>query len=124
MGIKSTNLSWIVVSDIHKAKEFYLNTLGLILEEENLKYGWLEFRAKDSSYRLGIAKENKESNEIAGCNAIMTFNVDNIETEVERLKKEGVVFIDSIVEVPSGRIKMISFIDLDKNKFQLCQKLK
>lgn len=120
MAIKSTNLSWITVSDIKKAKEFYVNKLGLILEEESEFYPWLELRAPDSSYRLGVAQENKECGEKPGINAIMTFEVDNIESEIERFKKEGIVFTDYIMEVP-GHVKMISFIDADRNKFQLCE---
>ena len=122
MAIKSTNLSWIIVSDIKKAKEFYVDKLGLILEEENTIYPWLELRASDSSYRLGVAQENKEFGEKAGINAIMTFDVDDILLEIDKLKNEGVVFTDSIMEVP-GHVKMISFIDADGNKFQLCEML-
>lgn len=122
--IKSTKLSWVVVSDIKKAKDFYVNKLGLILKEESTDYGWLELEPVDGSYRLGVAEfnPNHDAENKPGSNSILTFDVENIEKALEFYRQKGITFVGEVLEVP-GHVKMIFFVDYDGNKFQLCEDL-
>ena len=121
--IKSSRLAWFVVSDIKKAKEFYVEKLGLVLKDEALEYGWLEVEPEDGSYKIGIAEYNQEyKDDLPGSGAVITFTVDDLDKSIEEYAKKGIKFIGEIQEVP-GHVKMVSFLDSDMNKFQLCQYL-
>ncbi len=123
MAIKSMDLAWICTSDIKKAQQFFIETLGL--KEMNFapEYGWLEVQGKKGGFGMGIGQANpKDPLGKPGMNAVMTFTVDNIEESIKELTNKGVKFVDEIVEVP-GHVKMISFVDGDGNLFQLCEQL-
>lgn len=115
--IKKTELSWIIVSDLNKAKEFY-TSIGLKVLEFKPEYKWMELGTIEGNYRIGVAEEKEP-----GANAIIVFTVENIEEEIKNLKNKNVNFLDDIIEIP-GNAKMITFIDNDNNKFQLYQNLK
>ncbi|HSW74178.1 MAG TPA: VOC family protein [Candidatus Limnocylindria bacterium] len=77
--IKQMNLAWISVSDIKKAKEFFVNTLGMDIKSSAEEYGWLEVSGKeDGGMWLGIGQARPESAERAGMNAVVTMVVDDI----------------------------------------------
>lgn len=122
MAIKKIELSWIVVSDIHRSKDFFKNTLGLNLNEYSEDFGWAELQGKEGGSLIGLAQHNKDYSVPVGSNAIMTFTVDNIEKSISELKNKGIVFIGDIIEVPNGP-KMISFNDPDGNLFQLVEEM-
>ena len=50
------NLVWIVVNDLKKAIEFYTETVGLKLMEQNDQFGWAELEGHNGGARLGIAQ--------------------------------------------------------------------
>lgn len=118
--IKSANLVWVSVSDIKKAKKFFVDTLGLKELSFSEEWGWAELSGKEGGTMIGLAQADKDLP--PGSNAITTFSVDNIEVVRDELKKKGVTLIGEIIEVP-GHVKMQMFTDLDGNKFQLVQTL-
>lgn len=124
--INSIDLVWIVVNDIKKAIDFYTKVVGLELLEFDETYFWAELGGKNKGTRLGIAQKQPEQ----GCcgiepgqNAMMTFNVDNIESSVADLTKKGAKLLGDIQEVP-GHVKLQTLQDLDGNHMQIVQVLK
>ena len=115
-------LSWIVVADLKKAKEFYTKVLGLKVNESSDEYGWLEVQGTDGGSLLGIAQASEQEEMKAGGNAVVTITVKDLDAAISELKKKHVHFIGDILEIP-GQVKMITFSDSDGNRFQLAQKL-
>lgn len=124
MAILRSDLSWITVSDIKKAKKFFVEVVGLELRTDTPEWGWVELVAKDGGSALGIGQYNPQyGKEIKpGENAIVTFTVDDIVKVKAEFEKKNVTLLGDIVEVP-GHVKMLFFTDLDGNKFQVCQML-
>lgn len=122
--MKSTKieLSWIVVSDLKKAKKFYTETLGLKVHESSEEYGWLEVQGTQGGAFLGIAQASDKEEIQAGSNAVVTITVDNLIAAIEELKKKQVRFIGEVIEIPE-QVKMMSFSDADGNRFQLVERL-
>lgn len=119
--IKRSDLAWITVSDVKKAKEFFTKVLGLELQCDTPEYGWLELRPKEGGVTLGVGQCSDEYTEVKpGQNAVVTFTVDDIEKTKAEFQKRGVTLLGDIVEVP-GHVKMLFFTDFDGNKFQVCQ---
>ncbi|MFS8563986.1 MAG: VOC family protein [Rhabdochlamydiaceae bacterium] len=123
MHIKSMELVWIVVNDLKKAINFYTETVGLKLMEENEGYGWAELQGHEGGARLGIAQTNAEEVVQPGSNAVVTLTVENIEKALEGLNKKGAKLRGDLKEIP-GHVKMQSVEDRDGNHFQLVQILK
>ncbi len=122
MGIKSSQLSWIVVSDLAQAKHFFHNILGLEMSMCSEEHGWAELNAEDGGATLGLAMASEYCPVQSGGNAVMTFTVDNLEEMKGNLQGKGVDFIGEIVEVP-GHVKLQTFLDPDGNVFQLVEQL-
>jgi len=118
--LKSSDLSWIVVSDVKKAKKFFTETLGLKELNYAEEFGWVELSGQDGGCMIGLAQANEEM--AAGNNAIITISVDDIEKSRSEFEKKGVQLIGDIMEVP-GHVKLQMFTDLDGNKFQLVENL-
>jgi predicted enzyme related to lactoylglutathione lyase len=124
MKIKNISLAWIATADIAKAKDFFTNTLGLEISADSQEQGWLEFKANDDSFLLGVGevKEDSENSPIMpGYNAIVTFTVDDIEASKKELEAKNVDVYD-IAEVPC-HVKMAFMQDPDGNIFQIVQML-
>jgi predicted enzyme related to lactoylglutathione lyase len=123
MSIKRMDLAWISVSDIAKAKKFFVETLGMKLSSEAPEYGWMELQGHDGGTLLGVGAPHEEKPLVGpGYNAVMCMSVDNLEETMATLKAKGVEFIGEVIEVP-GHVKMVFFADPDNNKFQLTQYL-
>ena len=124
MTVKRSDLSWITVSDINKAKKFFTEVVGLEVRTDTPEWGWVELIAKDGGCALGLGQYNPQyGKEVEpGQNAIVTFTVDDIVAAKEAFEKQNVTLLGDIVEVP-GHVKMLFFTDLDGNKFQICQLL-
>lgn len=121
--IKSIELGWIVVKDLQKAIDFYVNVLGFELTTHAPEYNWAEVKAPASDFVIGIgAPSENDATMKPGSNMVPTFTTENIEMAITQLKKEGVTFAGDIIEVP-GHVKMISMFDVDGNHMQLVQKL-
>ena len=118
--LKSADLSWVVVSDLKKARRFFTETLGLKEYSCSEEWGWAELQGQEGGSMIGIAQENSEMP--AGSNAIITITVHNLDATIADFKKKGVKLIGEVMEVP-GHVKMQMFTDLDGNKFQIVQVL-
>ncbi len=120
--LKSSDLSWIVVSDIKKARKFFTETLGLVEHCNSEEHGWVEVGGTEGGAKIGIAQANNEDR--AGTNAVITFSVNHLENCVAELKKKGVKMIGEIIEVP-GHVKLQTFVDTARGRirFQLVETL-
>ena len=113
----------IAVKDIDRAKQFYKEKLGLKPFEE---MGDDFFMLKSGDTTLNVYKS-----EFAGTNkaTLLTFDVDDIDTEVRELKQKGVSFERYDVEglTPEGDIyrgqnmKTAWFMDPDGNILSLIE---
>lgn len=122
MKTKKIDLSWIVVSDIKKSKQFFTEIVGLKIKNETPEYGWLELEGHEGGSTLGVGQAGPEHDDKPGQNAVVTFNIDNIVDARKELESKKVKLIGDIVEVP-GHVKMATFTDFDGNKFQLVETL-
>lgn len=126
MKIKQIGLSWIVTKDFSKAKSFFVDTLGLKIEELNEEYCWMELAGHDGGSILGVgmASNNPEIPDPIkpGQNAVFTMIVENIDADRKELLAKGVRAIGDIIEIP-GHVKMATFLDEDGNHFQLAERL-
>ena len=124
MKTKSLGLAWIPVKDFDKAIHFYTEIVGLKLMEMNKEWGWAELEGHEGGSRLGIARydanSEKECPVKPGQNAILSFEVDNIEKAVAELQKKGAKFIGDMEEVP-GHVKMQLVEDCDGNRIHLTE---
>jgi len=121
MSIRRSDLAWITVSDIEKAKKFFVDKLGMKLNVEDATYGWLELSgSEEGGAVLGVGCDDEQNPVKPGHNAIMTFSVDDIVKTKEELEKKGVAFLSPIMKIP-GHVKLVLFADEDGNKFQLVE---
>ena len=109
--IKGVAAVWLPVTDMHRAVDFYGDTLGLSVTEHD--DDWSEVDA--NGLRIGL--NGTESPAGDGGAAVAFQPEGDIEAEVERLKDAGVEFPDEISEHPWGRI--VPFKDPDGNDLQL-----
>ena len=82
---KTKAFSGFAVDDIHKAKQFYAETLGLEVTEEN---GMLTLHIAGDRPTLVYPKPNHTPASFT----ILNFPVDDIEATVDQLTERGVVF--------------------------------
>ncbi|MCE5317900.1 MAG: VOC family protein [Parachlamydia sp.] len=122
MAVKSSDLSWIVVSDLDKAVRFFTEVVGLKLMTREDSYGWAELSCPDGGTQLGIALAGKENNVKPGQNAIMTFTVGDLVKAKNEMAKKGTKMVGDVLEVP-GHVKLQFFNDHDGNLFQLVEQL-
>lgn len=122
MAVKSSDLSWIVVSDFDKAVRFFTEVVGLKLMTREDKYGWAELEAPEGGMQLGIALAGKENHVKPGQNAIMTFTVNDLIKAKSEMAKKGTKMVGDVMEVP-GHVKLQFFHDHDGNLFQLVEQL-
>jgi predicted enzyme related to lactoylglutathione lyase len=120
MAIKSVGLSWVGVSDMKKAKSFFVDTLGLKVFEEQPEYGWLEVKGAQGNQTVGIGRENKEAQMPAGINAVVTLVPDNYDQTKQELAEKGIKFFGEIAGFPDVP-RMVCFKDPDGNLFQLVE---
>jgi predicted enzyme related to lactoylglutathione lyase len=120
--VKKISLSWIVVSDLAKAKKYFTEVVGLKVSCSSEEFGWVELIGQDGGAILGLAQANEKNSMPAGQNAIVCFTVDDIEKAKAEMAKKGAKFLGDILEVP-GIVKLQSFLDADGNNFQLAQNL-
>lgn len=124
MIAKRSDMAWITVADITKAKKLFVDILGMEVRADTPEYGWMEVVPKDGGSALGIDQFNsKYGKEVQpGQNAVVTFTVDDIIAAKAILEKNNVIVLGDIVEIP-GHVKMLFFADADGNKFQIVQLL-
>lgn len=122
--IKRSDMAWITVNDVAKAKKLFVDILGMQVRADAPEYGWLEVVAKEGGSALGIGQFNPEYGKevVPGQNAVVTFTVDDILAAKALLEKNNITLLGDITEVP-GHVKMLFFTDFDGNKFQIVQLL-
>ncbi len=118
--IKSSDLTWIVVSDIKKSRKFFTETLGLKEHTYSEEHGWVELKGQDGGSWLGVGQADPEM--APGSNGVVTFTVDNLDKTIAEFKKKNVKLIGEPLEIP-GHVRMQMFTDLDGNKFQIVETL-
>lgn len=118
MLIKAVGMPWIVVDDLQKAKQFYVDVLGFTVYEENPAYGWLEVKCGDAL--IGIWQAKQPADDKPGQNAVLMYIVDDIVSVKKMLEGYGTVFLGDITEMP-GVFKVVTFFDPSGNKGQLFQ---
>lgn len=120
MHVKKIGLSWISVSDMAKARAFFVDTLGLSVTNDAPEFGWLELRAEDDSTLLGVGQDAEHSALKAGQNAVVTFVVDNINAAKEELIAKEVTILSDIMEIPD-HVKLLLIADQDGNLFNIAE---
>jgi predicted enzyme related to lactoylglutathione lyase len=102
---------WLPVRDMGNALEFYGQTLGLEVEQQEEE--WSMLRAGDGTR---IALNSRESPS-GGGGAVIAFRpADAIESAVESLAAKGVEVAGGVTEHPWGRVA--TFKDPDGNDLQ------
>lgn len=121
MVVKNIGLAWITVSDFAKSKHFFTETLGLKISSIAEEYGWLELKAQEGDFFLGIGKDNAENIIKPGKNAVVTLTIDDVVAAKAELESKKIK-VGEIQEIP-GHVKMAFFQDHDGNYFQLVEPL-
>lgn len=123
MKAEKIGLVWIVVKDVKASIKYYTEVVGLKLMEFNEEWGWAELSGHNGGTMLGIARECETNPIKAGQNAVVTFNVANLDAAKAEMLKKGAKAQGDIIEVP-GHVKMQTMTDNDGNCFQMCEILK
>ena len=122
MKIKSFGLAWVSTTDIKKAKDFFGTKLGLEITSDSPEHGWLELKAPNSKFLLGVGECKDFGPVKPGQNAVVTMEVDDIVTAKAELESKSIATEGEIIEIP-GHVKMLFFKDEDENYYQLVQDL-
>jgi len=121
MSVKSIDMIWISVKDFDAAIKFYTEVVGLKLMEKNEEWGWAELQGENGA-RFGIGKTCEHTQSGTETNAIVCFNVEDLDQSMAEMKGKGAVCVGDVCEVP-GHVKMQLFRDLDGHLFHVVQKL-
>ncbi len=123
MAIKKVGLSWATVSDIKKSREFFTQTLGLKVIEDDEQYGWLELQGKAGGPVFGFCTSAGSEHVKPGSNAVVTFVTDTYDETKKEFIQKGIKLFDEVSGYP-GVPRMICFRDLDGNLLQLVEETK
>ena len=111
--IEGISTVWLPVTDMNRALEFYGDTLGLDIEQQDDEWSMV----LAGHVRIGL---NGRPEEAAGGEggAVIAFGVaEEIEDAIESLKADGVEIAGDVTEHPWG--KVATFRDPDGNELQL-----
>lgn len=122
MGIKSSNLTWVSVSDLKKAIKFYTETLGFKELSVTEEYGWAELQGEEGGTVIGLAVKSEDSPVQPGNNGVITLTVDNIQSSIKELAGKDVKMVGDMMEVP-GHVRLQLLVDNDGNHLQLVELL-
>ncbi|NGX60974.1 MAG: hypothetical protein K940chlam9_00451 [Chlamydiae bacterium] len=120
--IKSSNLTWIVVSDLKKAREFFVKKVGLKELTYAEEFGWVELSGAEGGSRIGLAEKNDIDGLEPGINGVITLTVENLEASCKEFQAKGIKLVGEVMEVP-GHVKLQMFQDDDGNYLQLVERL-
>lgn len=110
---------WVGVSDLDKSIGWYAENLGFEVEFRADEIGWCELRTATPRVFVGLYVMAAPPG--AG-GATLTFNVEDLDVERDRLEGNGVRFGGPTVTV-EGLIKRAGFFDPDGNPLMFCQVL-
>ena len=114
--IKEVAFVAIAVTDTERARKFYQETLGLKPSTSAMEGAWVEYEIGPMTIGVGCHPDWKPSRD----GTTIAFEVDDIDTEIARLKKQGVTFDMEKLETPV--CWMAQFRDPDGNKLVVHQR--
>ncbi|MCJ7935625.1 MAG: VOC family protein [Chryseobacterium sp.] len=101
-----------------KVNEWYKTHLGLETSPYGTKFDWKEADSGKKGYTLWSPfKESTQYFEPSTKEFMINYHVENIETLVEELKKEGVTVLDEVATYEYG--KFVHILDPEGNKIEL-----
>ena len=105
--------------DPRKMKDWYSSNLGLKTDEWGTNFEW---RQADDPVKKGFTQwspfpETTKYIEPSTKDFMINYRVENIESLVEELKKEGVTVLDDIESFEYG--KFVHILDIEGNKIEL-----
>ena len=111
--VHGVSVVWLPVTDMSRAVQFYGETLGLEVQDQQEE--WAQLKA--GSQQVGLNARDEESPG-GGGGAVLAFSPEGgIDAAVEELKGKGVDFAGEISDHPWGRIA--TFKAPDGNDLQL-----
>jgi catechol 2,3-dioxygenase-like lactoylglutathione lyase family enzyme len=111
------------VSSLEKAKDFYVNKLGLEILEEIPVINLLALKAGNVRISIFSGYESDMDRNPRNASSHFVFQTDDIELTYSELTAKGVVFDDKIREAP-GFVRFLSTMDPDGNKIEFGQYLR
>jgi len=112
MMVHDVSVVWLPVTDIGRSVEFYGQTLGMEVSEQQEE--WAQLKAGD----LNIGLNGREQETPGDGGAVIAFRPEGgIDGAVEELQGKGVEFAGGVSDHPWGRVA--TFKDPDGNDLQL-----
>jgi predicted enzyme related to lactoylglutathione lyase len=105
--------------DPRKMKDWYSTNLGLKTDEYGTSFEWREGAnpEKKAFTQWSPFPESSKYMEPSSKDFMINYRVENIETLLEELKKEGVTVLDEIESFDYG--KFVHILDIEGNKIEL-----
>jgi predicted enzyme related to lactoylglutathione lyase len=114
MSITEIAFTGTPVTDIKRARDFYENVLGLQPSMESAGGFWVEYEIGNGTFGIGCYGEAWLPSPQGTC---VAFEVNDLDSEVARLKSKNVHFSRDTTDSPICRFAIIS--DPDGNKIML-----
>jgi catechol 2,3-dioxygenase-like lactoylglutathione lyase family enzyme len=106
-----------MVSDVDRAVDFYVETLGFGLRE---KYGSKYAEVQVNGFVMGLHLRDSGTMEVGGSNGLFIgFRVEDLDSSMADLRIKGVKFSTGVEEGVAG--KFVYFADPDGNKLYFWQ---
>jgi predicted enzyme related to lactoylglutathione lyase len=105
------------VTDMKRARAFYENLLGLKPTRVSPDANWVEYDVGPATFGIGCYGDAWKPSADGTC---ITFEVDNLDSEISRLKSQGVVVAHEPIVSPVCRFAIIC--DPDGNRLMLHQR--
>ncbi len=120
--INHIQVTTVFVSDQDKAKDFYINTLGMQekIDMQMPQFRWVEVVPKGATTSISLALPWPGMSLKAGSTG-MIFDSSDVKGAFEALKKKGVKFTQEPTNQAWGGLEA-RFADLDGNEFSLVQR--
>ncbi|MFZ5352569.1 MAG: VOC family protein [Bacillota bacterium] len=115
---KSGITIWYNVKDIERTKAFYTEKLGFEVSFHDVEGGNVIMKTNTKDCFIGFSC----ADEILPSTSSTVFEVENIETAYDILKKRGVEFSGDIDVVP-GMVKLATFTDPDGHSLMLSESM-
>ncbi|PRB04551.1 glyoxalase [Chryseobacterium sp. MYb7] len=104
--------------DPEQVNEWYKTHLGLPTSPYGAKFDWKDEESDKKGYTLWSPfKDSTQYFEPSTKEFMINYHVENIETLVEELKKEGVTVLDEVATYEYG--KFVHILDPEGNKIEL-----
>ena len=106
---------WYYVRDLDASRRFYRETLGFDEDAVDFDERWSHLRR--GAMEVGLSEGEPQED-----GAVAHVDVDDVKSEAERLREEGVE-VGVVVEIPQGVLRILDVYDPDGNRIQLAQEL-